>query len=473
MSESHYIGFKTEEGIPSKPLPKQKHLLEFFSRKDQTLADGSFGWGKTDALVYAAIFDSIKYPGNLSLLGRKYIDSFNKTTLDSLLTMLPMEIIKRHNKQEHEIELFNGSKIVYMQLDSSREAIQKINSMNLGFFGVDQLEDIDEEVWVAGNARLRRKRSRRHSLATCNPAGHDWVWNRFIRQPGKNGTGHVSGKIWREGVPPPTCQEDVTFDVCDNPHLTWDYIRRLLTEMPDRWVKRFVFGSWENFEGLVWPDARQEPFNERHPEEGGHVVKPFKIPKHWDKYVILDHGHRNPTAILLVAVDFDGNWWLYDCHSEAGRWVDYHASILESKTHNDDITAFLADPDIFRERESEYTIARQYEDFGFYFEPANNDLGGGIDNVARAWQERRIRVFDLPQFDTFWDEVLNYRWAEIRIQGIRNDPERPIKSADHYCDDLRYMANRLEASAKPKKPVKERYWINRNRGFRAKAFMGV
>ncbi len=471
MDKQVYVGFKTEDGDPSPALPKQKKVLEKFRDKRDTLAEGSWGWGKTDAMVYACVHDSLEYPGNLSLLGRKYLDSFNKSTLDNLLNMLPEDIIKRHNTQLHEIELYNRSKIIYMQMDSSREAISKVNSMNLGFLGIDQVEDIDEEVFRAATGRLRRKNSRRHSLCTCNPAGHDWVWNYFIRQRGKSSTGAVGGTIWKEGVPAPTCQADVTIERCDNPHLTWDYINRLL-DMPERWVKRFVFGSWENFEGIVWPDARQEPFNIQNPQDGGQVVKPIKIPKGWDKYVIMDFGHRNPTALLFVAVDYDGNWWLYDCHHEAGKWVDYHASIIEAKTHNDDIKAFLADRYIFDVRDTEYTIALQFEDFGFYFERANDDLAGGIDNVARAFKEGRIKVFDLPQFDTFWDEVLNYRWSEMRVD-VRNDPEKPIKKDDHFPDCLRYIGNQLYASDKPKKAERKRVWINRNYGLREKAFMGV
>lgn len=472
MDKQIYIGFKDEDGNPSRALPKQKLLLKRFEERKHTLAHGSWGWGKTDAMIYACINDCIEYPGNMALLGRKYIDSFNKSTLISLLDMLPEEIIKRHNKQEHEIELYNRSRIVYMQMDSSREAIKKINSMNLGFLGIDQLEEIDQEVFIAGKGRLRRKNSRRHSLCTCNPDGHSWVWHDFVRQRGRNNTGEVGGIIWREGVPPPSCQEDITIERCDNPYLTWDYIRDLVTTMPERWIKRFIYGSWENFEGTVWPDARQEPFNAQNPTDGGQVVKPIKIPRGWDRYVIMDFGHRNPTALLFVAVDFDGNWWLYDCHHQAGKWVDYHASIIEAKTHNDDIKAFLADRYIFDVRDTEYTIAKQFEDFGFYFERANDDLAGGIDNVARAFKEGRIRVFDLPQFDIFWDEVLNYRWTEMRVD-VKNDPEKPIKKDDHYPDCLRYIGNQLYAAEKPKKPERKRVWISKRYGLREKAFMGV
>lgn len=462
-----YIGYMTDDNVPTQPLPKQVLLHTRFKDNKHSLGDGSFGWGKTDAMVLRCIDEAMKYPGNVCLLGRKFLSSFLTSTLDSLLAHLPDELILRHNKQEHEIELIPPyrSKILYMQLDASREALKKINSMNLGFFGVDQIEEIEEEVFLALNGRLRRKRSSRKSLSTCNPNGHSWVYHRFVRHKGpeQNDYGHVSGHIWKEGIPAPTCQEEVIIEYCDNPYLDWDYIRDMLLNMPDRWVKRYIYGDWDNFEATIWPEAKAEPW-----ADGGHIVKPFNIPDWWNRYVILDHGHRNPTAVLFVAVDGDGNWWIYDCHHAAGYWVDYHAAIIKTKIGDDNIYGYLADPTIFDEHESEATIGRQYEDLGLYFEKANRDVPGGIDNVGRAFKERRIRVFDLPQFDPFWTEVLDYSWDDIGRS--LSEKERPKKINDHFPDVLRYMANHLYASLQPEKPKPYRW---HRRSLDSRGYMGV
>jgi phage terminase large subunit len=42
-----------------------------------------------------------------------------------------------------------------------------------------------------------------------------------------------------------------------------------------------------------------------------HVVKPFKIPDSWIKFRCMDWGSYRPYACLWVAVDYDGNLYIY------------------------------------------------------------------------------------------------------------------------------------------------------------------
>ena len=465
MQDQVYIGFKDANGIPTDPLPKQQLALQRFEKSKHRLVAGSLGWGKTDWLMAVGIHEALKYPKNEILMGRKHLGSFNRSTRVSFDNMIPPELIKRENQQKGLIELKNGSKFHYLPLDGSKEAMKKIQGMNLGLALLDQVEEISQEVFLTICGRLRRQNSSRSTASTCNPAGHDWIWKRWIQRKHADHL-YVEGSIWKEGVPPPTCQADVIPSLCDNTYLPWDYLRSLLTDYPERWVKRFIYGSWENFEGLVWPAARREDYPE------GHVVKPIKIPSWWKRYIFFDWGHRNPSAALVVAADDKGDPWLYDAYYESGQWVDFHAAAIKAKMKGDSFTALFADPSMFHERDSEYTIARQFEDCGLFFQRANNDKSGGIDHVGRMWEAGRIRVFNLPQFDPFWDEVENYRWSEMRVD-TKNDPEEPIKVKDHFPDALRYMANHLVNAQKPKRPQTKRYSIKPHTYAREKGFMGV
>jgi len=70
-----------------------------------------------------------------------------------------------------------------MGLDDSRKAVNKIKSMNLGFACIDQLEEIGEEIFLAIQGRLRRQGTERCFFAKCNPEGHNWAWDRWVKQP--------------------------------------------------------------------------------------------------------------------------------------------------------------------------------------------------------------------------------------------------------------------------------------------------
>ena len=139
-----YIGFKDADGEPSDALPNQRELMQ--TREKHVLAAGSLGWGKTDWLMVQLIVEATSFPNNVILLGRKTLGSLKKSTLVSLFDIIDPKLIKRHDRQGQTIEFLNNSKIFYMQLDESREAMQKVKSMNIGAVFVDQIEEITENV---------------------------------------------------------------------------------------------------------------------------------------------------------------------------------------------------------------------------------------------------------------------------------------------------------------------------------------
>jgi PBSX family phage terminase large subunit len=450
-----YIGFRNADSDPSPALPAQETLLK--SRQKHVLAAGSLGWGKTDWLVVQVIIEAMSFKNNLIVLGRKTLAALKKSTLISLFDIIDHRLILKHDKQDQCITFINNSKVFYMQLDESREAVQKVKSMNIGAVFVDQIEEISENTWIACIGQLRRKNASRRSFATANPAGHDWVWKRFVKKGGMNENYFlVEGKIWREDVPPPTKQSDVKPIYCDNSNLTWDYIVDRLAQ-PERWVKRFVFGSWDNYEGLVW-----DMFDEK-----VHGIKPFEIPHWWNRYVVLDHGHRNPTAVGFFAVSGDGDVYLYDLHYQAGEWVDHHAGAIWSKIGEDQITRFLADPSIFHNRgglATDTTIAGQYEEYGLFWDSAMNDVNGGLDRVARYLKADamtgtpKFYYFNTPQVEPFVEEMQNYRWDDK--EGVKTAlTEKPIKKHDHACDVLRYFINYMDESVEPLPINRSPQWL--------------
>ena len=436
----NYLG---DNGEPSLPTVKQNdfHWMinnpDAESRKKHVVFAGGFGTGKTDALVIEALAQTLLIPGNLGLIGRKTIDSFRKSTLETLLRLAPQGSIIRHNKTEHEIEFINKSRIVYMQLDAGRDAVERIKSMNLGWFAFDQLEEIDQDVYLAAQGRLRRKQTNRCDFHTVNPAGHDWIWRTWVNGEAPDGEfdeyGLVESVTWPEGVPGPTSAAEVAAH-SDNPYLPADYIRSLLA-YPERWKKRFVHCHWDSFEGLIWPEFKEDI----------HLVNPFHIPRNWSRYVAMDYGYRNPTAILWAAVSPSGQIFIYNSHYKSEWRIRDHVPVIRAKCGNDVITDWLADPSISKQGYDGKTIASEYEKFGIYWNPANNDVGAGINRVGEYFlpdesDKARIYIFNnLPDLPEFLKEIGGYVWKEIKAGAQANDPEAPKKKADHLMDALRYL----------------------------------
>ncbi len=449
-----YVGFKDENGNPTAPLPVQNEATALRCKHKSVLNAGSYGTGKTKWLCLNMLWDCIQFPGNLILTGRKKLKWFKSSTLNDLLEMVPSELLLKWDKQENELIIRSKdpnkpSKIMYRQLDTSREALDEISNMNLGLFAPDQVEQLEKEVLDAAAGRLRREKSARQMIGTCNPRGRNHVWKTWVDKKGGKEYAYVQAKMWTKGVPPPECQADVTFATTDNPYLPWDYIKNLLTTYPEKWLDRYVYCSWDDFEGLIYPMW----------DDKIHLVKPFDIPYWWNRLIAYDFGHRNPTAIGWFAVSGDGDLFLYDLHHEEGQWIEYHANVLKIKSEQngtalDDVYGWPADPSIFS-KDREVTIAEEWEGENIYWDRANNDVPGGINRMASYLMpdeklinpqyphgKPRFFVFNIPATEPFVEEIKNYVWDDLHP----NKAEEPEKKNDHDMDMTRYVINTIEDS---------------------------
>lgn len=449
-----YVGFKDEHDNPTAALPVQNEAIQLRDKFKNILFAGSYATGKTVTLCLMMLWDAIDYPGNMILTGRKKLKWFKSSTLNVLMSMIPSELLLKWDKQENEIIIRSKdpnkpSKIMYRQLDTSREALDEIQNMEIGLFAPDQIEQLDEEVLDAAAGRLRKKNSARQVFATCNPRGRNWVWKKWIDGQGGKEYGYVESKMWTKGVPAPECQADVTFEHTDNPYLTDDYIRNMLNTYPDKWLDRYVFGSWDDFEGLIYPMWRDDI----------HLVKPFEIPYWWNRLIDYDFGHRNPTAIGWNGISGDGDLFLYDLHYEAGQWIEYHSNVLKIKSEQngtdlDDVYGWPADPSIFS-KQREVTIAEEWEGHNIYWDRANNDIPGGINRMASyllpdeklkspqyPYGKPKFFAFDIPAMEPFVEEIKNYTWDDLHPAKA----EMPEKKNDHSMDRQRYSINWIEDS---------------------------
>jgi len=139
------------------------------------------------ALCWEAFRLCWEYPGNYGFLGRKRGSDFKTSTLRTFFREIPGYLFE-HKKQEHRILFENGSEIFYGGLDN-RELIEKFNSMELGFFGIDQAEEISPDDWTALAGTLRFKlptgeNPQFRGMLSCNPR-NCWLKDKFIIRPGE------------------------------------------------------------------------------------------------------------------------------------------------------------------------------------------------------------------------------------------------------------------------------------------------
>ena len=189
------------------------------------------GSAKSYWLCAYALELSMRYPGNVGFMARHELSSFKKTTQKTLERhVLPEDLIAKHNRSDNYYLLKNGSIILYGGLGDDSRAIEKLKSLELGFYCIDQCEETTEAFFHMLNTRLRLQipgipNLKYKGLLTANPAGN-WVKDRFvIRLP-----------------------EDHAFIPAlpkDNPHLPPGYEDDLRRDLPEELVKIYIEGDWE------------------------------------------------------------------------------------------------------------------------------------------------------------------------------------------------------------------------------------
>lgn len=214
--------------------PNDKQIYAHQLTNKYKLYGGAVGGGKTYWLCAEAIHHAVNYPGNRIMMCRHHLSNFRNSTLVTLLKLLPAELIKRHNSQLGEIELVNGSMILYMGLGSPEEK-QKLGSMELAVICIDEASEVDMDVFLMACNRIERwvlpsgERPPYYMLLASNPA-NNWLKEYFIDSP-------KEGFIFIQALPK------------DNPHLSENYIKDLEAIYPKEWVEKYLEGDWNALGG--------------------------------------------------------------------------------------------------------------------------------------------------------------------------------------------------------------------------------
>jgi len=207
--------------IPYIPLPAAEKAHE--SSATAKLGVGGKGSGKTNWLLHEAFMLSMEYPGNQGVLGRETYGETEEILIDPMLNeIVPDVLIEDYRKKEKILIFTNKSRIYFRSLDEAR----KMKGKNLGFFGIDELDAVGEDVWLQLIGQLRRPGVWRVALATTNPTTIDhWIYERFVREqlPG---------------------YEVFRFPTRENIHLPKSFVDNLYITMPESWVKRYLEGLW-------------------------------------------------------------------------------------------------------------------------------------------------------------------------------------------------------------------------------------
>ncbi|MDE2107005.1 MAG: phage terminase large subunit [Patescibacteria group bacterium] len=428
-----------------KPLPKQAEF-HALSKKYRFFV-GGWGNGKTSCGCVEALMLALEYPGSTGLIARRTRPELKATTQHTFFyggggdpdsgdfTGCPQELIRSFNKTEQKLTLVNGSIIHFWPLDDP----DKLSNLNLGWFLIDQGEEVPEEMFQMLQGRLRQRTAPRCGIVLANPNGHDWIWYRNV---------YRADQFKDHGM--------IHAKTSDNPNLPTDYVESLL-RMPKAWIERFFEGSFDVFSGQIWPEFDPDV----------HTIRPFPIDANWEIIEGIDHGRRNPTAVLWASFDEKGNCFIVDEHYEPGQLVRYHAmKIHETRTHYKlpiytviDASAAQKDPNTGR------SVIDEYWDHGIVTIPSDRHVPARINRIAE-WlmldpnhphpltgetrDEGWPRLYIFRNCVNLIEHIQQYQWKKKPPTADEDAKEQPLKKDDHDVDAMGYI---LMTRPNPSTPI--------------------
>jgi len=460
------------------------------------LASGGKGGGKTVALAaktIALLTNSELFgdmSGNVGCIGRYREQDLINTTMREMWNWFPQSWIRKQNRDEGWLELYNESVLFTMHFSN----LSNIVSLNAGFVAADQIEEVPLEIFdeLAYN-RIRLKTMKRYRSGTqtlIKPKFSDVEpYDCVSTDPEELAAVLNFQTIFGVANPRPSTlyqrfykneeyrkSDDPELHALYNPnykfmeipttenakHLPPDYISRQKHDKTARQYARDVLGQPNAFEGVIHTDFTDDLINDTN-------IYPHPS---WKMYVGIDHGGSgftnagqtiNITGVVFKAVEpragaFDMVHTIDELYL-AGATIEETVAAIDTKLqaiqtgvaaayhidkHKLDyrfpVEAWRCDPSMAkRYGDSSETIMERYMRFAemrgldMPLAPGDNDVDGGIEKINWLHRNKLERVN--PKCINYISEHRAYEYG---------DNEKPkSQQADHEITANRYICSAL------------------------------
>lgn len=293
---------------------------------------------------------------------------------------------------------------VYFVGAHDESSVRKIQGSTLATAYVDEATCIPLPFWRMLLSRLSIKGSQ--LFATCNPEGPaHWLKKDFIDR-----AGDLDLISWH-------------FTLDDNPSLDEAYKTNLKKEYSGMWYSRYILGEWTVSHGLIYDMWSHENV--------------YTTPKNNPHYYIagLDYGTTNPTAAVLIAVNYN-EWPQLSVVSEF-----YYDSSIQGRSKTDaelvddirkwlgpvKVKAIYVDP-----AAASMKLALSQAELNVL--DANNDVLLGIKLVGKYLANLNLLVN--KSCKNLIEQIQTYQWD---AKAAERGEDKPVKKLDHLTDALRYV----------------------------------
>ena len=378
---------------------------------DGIIADGAIRSGKTLSMSLSfALWAMSTFNGqNFGMCG-KTIGSFRRNVLIWLKLMLKSRgykvvdhradnlVVISKGDVENNFYIFGGKD------ESSQDLIQGITLAGVFF---DEVALMPESFVNQATARCSIDESK--FWFNCNPDGpYHWFKCNWIDKRKEKKLLYLH------------------FTMDDNLSLSEGIKARYRSRYTGVFFKRYILGLWCMAEGIIY-----DMFDtKRHVKPITEIA--YKL-LDGSRYVSIDYGTQNATAMLLWNKGVDGIWYCireyyYSGREEKKQKTDAeYADDLEKWLDGTKIKALIVDP-------SAASFIAELRKRGYKVIKAKNDVEDGIRLVGTKLNLGKI-IFSSSCINTI-KEFASYVWDE---KAAERGEDKPVKENDHAMDAVRYF----------------------------------
>ena len=405
--------------------PSEKQTKFHTSTADETLYGGAAGGGKTAALVAEAITLALEHAGIRVYIFRRTIPELKESVVPEVLKQAGDLIeagIFEYKALDRYFKFTNGSTIQLAYLKDPADKF-RYQSAEIHALLIDELTHFNQDDYEYLLTRVRStEKFPLKTMACTNPGGkgHGWVKARFI-EPNPPMEVFEADGMKRQYIP-------ATIDDHPNAQFRESY-KKQLKSLNDEHLKRALLeGDWDLFSGQVFKEWRRAK----------HIVAPFEIPHHWQRWQAYDPGFVNPAALWFAKDPMTERIYIYREYYKKNQPISAQAADFKLLEGNEDIRTRLSGIDLFTSAADKATSGETFDKIfgreGFYFNKGITDRLAG----KNAWHEALADAADgLPRLQVFENctNLINL------IPTLVYDQRKPEHVADHPDDHL-YDAGR-------------------------------
>lgn len=430
---------------------KQQQFIN--SEAFETLFGGAAGGGKSYGQLVDALLYALEYKKSKQIIFRSTFADLEKSLIRVSLDIYPLSIAD-YNSSKHTWKFNNGSIIDFGYIQYEKDVYQ-YQSAEYDVIRFDELTHFTEFMYTYMISRCRGANPYPKRIkSSTNPGGvgHSWVKERFI-DIGEPNTIHTCKLETGEEVTRtfiPSLVTDNKFMLKYDP----DYIKRL-DALPEKERKALKYGDWDIYDGMFFPEFKRRI----------HVIEPFQIPEHWNRYIAMDYG-LDMFAVLFIAIDTKGRAYVYNEIHKSNLIVSEARQTLKSIMRHYKYKYIYAPPDLWnRNRDTGKSTAELFYEGGIDLTKASNNRIAGWLNVKEWLKVRKVRdeqtgeLYEDSDLKIFSNciNLIKYlpqlQHDEKDPNDVATEPHEPT----HITDALRYFCVSRIAPTKEVKNVEKTF----------------